>query len=136
MSKLREYQNIIIDAFNKITDDENNKSAIEKGAELIAESVAKDELIYIVGPGGHSNMIGEESLCRTGMLVGLNPMLDATNLIFGTSKTRMLQRHPQYAASLLDEYYIERGNVLIIVNAYGINGVLNREARRIYCSIS
>ena len=47
--------------------------------------------------------------------------IDATNLLHGTTKTRFLQRSGAYAAGLLEEYDIKAGDLLVVVNAYGIN---------------
>ena len=55
------------------------------------------------------------------MLVQLNPMIDATNLVHGTTKTRFLQRSGGYAKGLLEEYGVRKDDVIIVINAYGIN---------------
>ena len=78
-------------------------------------------------------MVSEECMCRAGVLANINPMLDATNLFNGTTKSRILQRNPAYAAGVLDEYYIPEGAILIINNSYGINALtieLALEARK------
>ena len=123
MSSVERYREIVLGVVNGVLDDEKNKDNIEKAAEMIAESSIRDELIYIVGPGGHSTMTCEECMCRTGVLANINPMLDVTNLLNGTTKSRILQRNPSYAAGVLDSYYVPEGAVLIINNAYGINAL-------------
>lgn len=115
------YYDIINNLLKKILEDEKNSENFRKGAEIIAKSIAAGELLYVAGTGGHSTIAAEECFCRAGVLVPINPMIDSINVLHGTSKTRFLQRTSGYAKMLLDEYYIKEGNVLIIVNAYGIN---------------
>lgn len=123
MTVNEKYKEVVLGVINGVSDDDETKKSIEKAAQLIAEATLRDELIYIVGPGGHSNMCTEECMCRTGVLANVNPMLDATNLLGGTTKSRILQRNPSYAAGVLDSYNIPKGSVLIINNAYGINAL-------------
>jgi len=118
---LKDYHKIISDTLDAIIGDSGNESALISAARLIANNVAKDRLVYLVGPGGHSNMTTEECLCRAGMIVQLDPMIDATNLLHGTTKTRFLQRSGGYAKGLLEEYNVQEGDVIIVINAYGIN---------------
>jgi uncharacterized phosphosugar-binding protein len=118
---LKEYHAIIASTFDAIMEDDKNEESLDRAADLIAHSIASDRLVYLVGPGGHSNMTTEECLCRAGMLVQLNPMIDATNLVHGTTKTRFLQRSGGYAKGLLEEYGVQKEAVIIVINAYGIN---------------
>lgn len=119
-SMISYYQNMQ-ELFTSIVEDENNEAAFKAAGRIIAEKLKEDELVYLIGPGGHSNMTTEETLCRAGMPVQLAPIIDATNLIFGTTKTRMLQRTGKYAEGVLEQYYIGKGDVLIVINSYGIN---------------
>lgn len=116
-----QYHQAIVQAYSAIMGDPANDRALQAAGKAIAERLADDRLIYLAGPGGHSNMATEECMCRAGMPVQLSPMLDATNLLHGTTKTRFLQRSGAYAAGLLEEYDIKEGDLLVVVNAYGIN---------------
>lgn len=131
---LKSYWKTVSELVDEIACEKHNEEAFSKAAELIADRLSKDELVYLVGPGGHSNMTTEETLCRAGLPVQLSPMIDCTNLIFGTTKTRFLQRSGNYAKGLLEQYYIKGGDVLIVVNSYGINYLcvdLALEARKL-----
>lgn len=133
MDTKKTYFELVKSVLDTIYHDENAQENLEKAVTLIAEATKRGELIYIIGPGGHSNMAAEECMCRAGVLANINPMIDATNLFNGTVKSRLLQRNPAYAAGVLDQYYIPEGSVLIIVNAYGINALtveLAMEAKR------
>lgn len=116
-----QYHQIITQVYSEIVNDPQNDKAFQTAGQAIASRLAEDKLIYLVGPGGHSNMATEECMCRAGMPVQLSPMIDATNLLHGTTKTRFLQRSGKYAQGLLEQYNIGKGDVLIVINAYGIN---------------
>lgn len=123
MTVLETYKKQVLTVIEAISTDEENQKNLETAAVMIAEATLKDELIYVIGTGGHSNMMTEELFCRSGVLANVNPMVDAVNMIYGTVKTRLLQRHPTYAAGVLDQYNIPKGSILIINNSYGINGL-------------
>ncbi len=92
----------------------------------MARSIMADRMIHVIGPGGHSNMAVEEVLWRAGGLAPINAILDpGTNLIHGAKRSNLIERTPNYAASVLDAYRVGRtpGEVIIIVNAYGINAM-------------
>lgn len=99
--------------------------AIDKGAELVSAAIARDELVHVIGPGGHSNMAVEEVLWRAGGLAPINAILDAgTNVIHGAKRSNIIERCPGYGIRVLDAYGINRPEeVIIIVNAYGINSM-------------
>lgn len=124
MSKeIRQYKESIIEILNKIEEGEEN---IKKAAEIMADAIMKDELIHIIGTGGHSNMAAEELLWRAGGLASINAILDAgINLVHGAKRSNIVERCEGYAKTVFDSYKIglEPGEVIIIANAYGINAM-------------
>lgn len=106
-----------------LTDIETSEGAkIDAAAEILVKTLEADRLINVIGTGGHSNLAAEEVLWRAGGLAPVNPLLDAgTNLIHGAKRSNYIERSPGYAKGVLDSYDIKTGDVLIIVNAYGIN---------------
>lgn len=117
------YRNTIAKILEQI---EEEVESIEKGAALMAESIAGGNVIHVIGPGGHSNMAVEEVLWRAGGMVPVNPILDAgTNLINGAKRSNYVERLPGYGICVMDAYGIgeKEGEVIIIVNAYGINSM-------------
>ena len=117
------YKNTIIDILNKIS---GETEMIQKAAKVVAESIAREEPVHVIGPGGHSNMAAEEVLWRAGGLAPMNAILDAgTNLIHGAKRSNIIERTPGYAIKVLDAYRVGKkpGEVIIIVNAYGINSM-------------
>ena len=96
--------------------------SIDKAATILADKVIEDRLINVIGPGGHSNMGVEEVFWRAGGLAPVNGILDAgTNLVHGAKRSNILERTPGYARAVFDAYRLGEGDVLVIINAYGIN---------------
>jgi uncharacterized phosphosugar-binding protein len=103
---------------------ENEQESLDRGAAILAKCVMDDRLINVIGPGGHSNLAAEEVLWRAGGLVPVNPILDpGTSLFFGAKRSNYIERTPGYAKAVLDSYLVGKNDVLIIVNAYGINAM-------------
>jgi uncharacterized phosphosugar-binding protein len=116
------YRDEIISILNTIERDEHD--SIDRAADILTKIVVEDRLINVIGPGGHSNLAAEEVLWRAGGLAMTNPLLDpGTNLIHGAKRSNFIERTPGYAKGVLDSYGISSGDVLIIVNAYGINAM-------------
>ena len=105
---------------------EQEKDKIKEVASVIADAVENDRMIHVIGPGGHSNIGVEEILWRAGGLAFWNAILDpGTNLIHGAKRSNVIERTPGYAIGVLDAYRVgrEKGEVIVIINAYGINSM-------------
>jgi len=117
------YRNTLVEIMDKIL---GEGETIQKASRVVAESIAKEEPVHVIGPGGHSNMAAEEVLWRAGGLAPINSILDpGTNLIHGAKRSNFIERTPGYAGRVLDAYRVGRkpGEVIIIVNAYGVNSM-------------
>ena len=64
---MHEYYRVISEVYSKIMEDPKNEEAFRAAGKAIAEKLKNDELVYLAGPGGHSNMTTEECLCRAGI---------------------------------------------------------------------
>jgi uncharacterized phosphosugar-binding protein len=96
--------------------------AITRAGALIADRVAQDRLIYVIGPGGHSQIGAEEVFSRAGGLACVVSFLDdGFYLGNGSERSMAIERTPGYARAILDHPEMGQGDVLIICNAYGIN---------------
>lgn len=127
------YQNTIIDIFNKIA---GEIETIRIAATKVAEVIAREEPVHVIGPGGHSNMAVEEVFWRAGGFASINAILDpGTNLIHGGARSMIVERTPGYGIKVLDAYRVGKkpGEVIIIANAYGVNSMcldIVEEAKR------
>lgn len=98
------------------------KTNILKAARMVAEQVKKDRLIYVFGPGGHSNLAAMEIFFRAGGLMHVSAMLNQeTMLNNGALKSMQVERLPGYGRIVVEDYGIGDGDLLIVCNAYGIN---------------
>ena len=116
------YLDEIINVLNEIKNTEQKN--ILKAAEMVAEQVKKDRLIYVFGPGGHSNLAAMEIFYRAGGLLHINAMLDQeTMLSAGALKSTKMERLSGYGKLVVEDYDIQSGDLLLVVNAFGINTV-------------
>ena len=103
---------------------ETEEAAIDRAAELTASSIEQDQLVHIIGTGGHSQMGAMEMFWRAGCLAPINPLLDPSLLpSMGAKHSNWMERTEGLAPSILSAYEVAAGETIIIVNAYGINPV-------------
>jgi uncharacterized phosphosugar-binding protein len=101
---------------------ELNRESFQAASRAMIERIKVDRLIYVYGTGGHSVINSEESFFRAGGLVQISPVIDAgVSLINGGLYTSVIGRTPGYARSVLKRYNLTPGDLLVIVNAYGMN---------------
>ena len=100
----------------------NEKERILQCARVIADHVEKDKLVYIWGPGGHSNLGAMEIFFRAGGLMHVSAMLNTELMLnSGAMKSMGTERLPGYGKIVVNDYGIGEGDLMIVVNAYGIN---------------
>ena len=121
--EIEQYKKTIASILDEITSED---ATIKKAAAVIGDSIMKDKVVHVIGPGGHSNMAVEEMFSRSGGLACMNAILDpGTNLSHGGFRSMQVERVPGYANAVLRSYGVGKtpGEVLIIANAYGINSM-------------
>ena len=98
------------------------RGAILHAARIIAGHVEKDKILYVFGPGGHSNLAAMEIFFRAGGLMHVSAMLNQeTMLSAGAMKSMQVERLPGYGKIIVEDYSIGTGDLLLVCNAYGIN---------------
>jgi uncharacterized phosphosugar-binding protein len=111
--------------------------AMDGAADRIADQIAADRLVHIYGPGGHSNLAAQEIFFRAGGLMHVSAILDEGTLLSGGALRSMaIERTPGYGKVVIGDWGLGREDLLILVNAYGINAALidaALEARRRGC---
>lgn len=101
---------------------EEERENILKGAKAIADRLAADRIIHVIGTGGHSYIGAEEIFFRAGGLFPVNAILDeGFSLGQGALRSMAIERTPGYVRAILENNDLRSGDLLIIVNAYGIN---------------
>jgi len=110
------------------------REALDAAADKLADQVAADRLIHIFGPGGHSNLASQEVFFRAGGLMHISAILDEGTLLSnGALRSMAIERLPGYGRIVIADRGLGEADLLILVNAYGINAALidaALEARR------
>ena len=115
---VREYLDTITGMLNRICDEQHEM--FDRAAGMMAQKVKQDGLIYVFGSGGHSNMMAEEMFHRAGGLACISPVFADSIRI---PHVPLGERSPGIAPYILDFYNINKGDLLLLVNEYGINPV-------------
>lgn len=117
---MTQYLHRVVDHLQRLHEEE--KDGIRDAARLIADHVKQDRLVYAYGPGGHSNLGSQEIFFRAGGLMHVSAILDEGTLLSGGALRSMaVERTPGYGKIVIDDYGLAEGDLLIIINAYGIN---------------
>lgn len=107
-----------------------NSAAVAGAASAVAGRLAEDRLVFVAGPGAHSQLAVQEVFCRPGLPAGLVPVIDrATLLTEGAFRSTAQERTPGRADQILAPYGITRDDVVLLVNASGVNATVIDLAR-------
>lgn len=107
----------------RILDEE--AAAIGKAADRLSQQIAADRLVHIYGPGGHSNLAAQDVFFRAGGLMHFSAILDeGTLLSSGALRSTAMERMPGYGRLVIRDYRLGAQDVLILVNAFGVNSAL------------
>ena len=122
MDYLTQYYDKVIDELREILEQEKEK--IKRAGAWIGQAIMDGRLLHVWGTGGHSSILGEEILYRAGGLVAVNAILDpGVSLMCGARRTTKIERLEGYAPRILTLYNLEPGDVMVIVNAPGMNAM-------------
>jgi uncharacterized phosphosugar-binding protein len=122
MDPLATYYNGVLDALRRVREEETDK--IKEAGRLVGESLAQDRLLHVFGTGGHSYIAGEEIFYRAGGLVPVNTILDpGVSLAEGAVRSTHVERSQGYAKAVLNSYPLQEGDIILVVNANGVNSV-------------
>ncbi len=122
------YLTIAADIVNRIA--ETQLSAIEQAAQICANTIVNDGLVFCWG-GGHSRMSVEEMFPRIGSYPGFYPMVELaltfyTNFVGadGLAQSFFLERQEKYAEAILANYEFGPHDSMICFSSTGINGLV------------
>ncbi len=123
------YLNKVTAHLERIRQEETDN--ILKAAQVMADHIKRDEVVHIYGPGGHSGVAAMEIFSRAGGLACINAILDGGTLLTnGGDRSMRVERLPGFGRIIMDTYGVKEGDLLILVNAYGINAALIDSALR------
>jgi uncharacterized phosphosugar-binding protein len=101
---------------------ETQSEAIEEAAQVIAQAIQADHLVYVFG-AGHAGILAQELFYRAGGLVPISPILPPglTTDVRPITLTSRLERLPDFGRQVIAETPIEKGDVLIVHSVSGRN---------------
>ncbi len=122
------YLTVAADIVNRIS--ATQLSAIEQAAQICAQTIVNDGLVFCWG-GGHSRMSVEEMFPRIGSYPGFYPMVELaltfyTNFVGadGLPQSFFLERQEKYAEAILANYEFGSHDSMICFSSTGINGLV------------
>ncbi|WP_026906884.1 SIS domain-containing protein [Paucisalibacillus globulus] len=114
--------------FGKITEllslvEKEEKSALEKAAHKVAETIQNDGIVHLFGCG-HSHILTEEVYYRAGGLVPIHPILHEPLMLHeGAVRSSTLERKNDYAKDFMMDEDIQTGDVIFVISTSGRNPV-------------
>ncbi|NCB31219.1 MAG: sugar isomerase domain-containing protein [Clostridia bacterium] len=120
MDAIEKFYQAVSDTLTQVMD--HQRANITTAAGWMADSVEAGKIFHVFGTGGHSNMAAIEMNHRAGNLVPANCILDP-GLSCEHGATRWCEKIPGYAQQVLRYYRVQPGDLMLQVNAYGINAV-------------
>lgn len=121
MTTSEAYFNELGKVFEKIRT--TQMGAINKAAEVCAEVLKHDGLIYTFGTG-HSHLLAEEIFSRAGGLAAVYPILEDPLMLNHAARSSYMERMPGYAKLLLDEVNPIPGSAIFLFSNSGRNTVV------------
>ncbi|MBE6808434.1 MAG: SIS domain-containing protein [Ruminococcaceae bacterium] len=116
-----EYYGKLTDILEDVKNTQGEK--IMAVAELVAETIKNDGIIYIFGCG-HSHLIGLDCFYRAGGLVNVSAMLDTDLMLHnGAAKSSKMEKMSGIAESVFERYCLTENDTLIVVSTSGKNAV-------------
>ena len=105
---------------------DNETDSMNQAAKLIAERVAKDQLIHVFGTGAHSIMGAMEVFWRAGGFANINPLFPAGISLVDSHPN--IERVAEMAKSVIRFYKVKKDDVILIINVNGINPITIQSA--------
>lgn len=120
---LKQYSTYIAQMLDQII--EVNEESLPRVIEETAQRVRDDKLIYVYGPGGHANIATQEAFFRAGGLMNIAAILDEGTLLSnGARRSMSMERTPGYGRIVIDNSGLGEGDLILIVNSYGMNSAV------------
>lgn len=103
---------------------QTQRQSMETAAAALADQIQAGKRIFVFGTGGHCTRVAEELFWRSGGLACVRPILDAgLQIVHGATRATKTERMEGYAKAPLDYYGVGKDDLLLLVNAYGINAL-------------
>ncbi|QIM16785.1 SIS domain-containing protein [Leucobacter insecticola] len=128
MSIATSYFDDVIEKLTRVRNTQNE--AIRQAAEICADTIAGDGLVFTFGTG-HGGFAALEMFPRTGGVTGFRPIVESSIALMhhvlgdqGTAQYRFLHTREGYGNAILRSHQIKEGDALILFSHSGINAVI------------
>lgn len=99
------------------------KEKIVQAAEIAAQTIANDGIIYIFGCG-HSHLIALDNFYRAGGLCNVAPILDTDLMLHnGAAKSSKMEKMSGIAEAIFERYVLKENDCLFVISTSGKNAV-------------
>ena len=114
------YLDAVIELLREVR--ETQSEVIEQAAQVIAQAIQANHLVYVFG-AGHAGILAQELFYRAGGLVPISPILPPglTTDVRPITLTSRLERLPDFGTQVIAETSIEKGDILIVHSVSGRN---------------
>jgi uncharacterized phosphosugar-binding protein len=121
------YFALVIERLNTVM--ETQAEAIEAAAEICAEAIARDKLVFTFGTG-HGSFAAMEMFPRTGTVTGFRPIVESTMISFhrvlgdgGARQYRFIHSREGYGDAILASHQLDGQDAMLIFSHSGLNAV-------------
>lgn len=128
MNILQEYYQTLQKGMEYVIKEEKN--AIEKAAQMMSDSIQRENDVYFFGTG-HSYIVGQEVFARAGGYAGFIPILENELGMNHAFKSTLIERTVEYADVLMGLYSFKKGDAIVMTSNSGRNALLIELALRL-----
>jgi len=128
MSIVSDYHQLLATRLAAIFD--TQAEAIDRAAEVCAESIGNDKLVFTFGTG-HGAFAALEMFPRTGTTVGFRPIVESTMISFhhvlgdmGARQYRFIHAQEGYGRAIFSAHQTDPGDTMLIFSHSGLNAVV------------
>jgi len=122
-----QYLEIMIERMQHVMQTQNE--AIETAAEICADAIGNDNLVFTFGTG-HGSFAAMEMFPRTGTATGFRPIVESSMISFhrvlgdgGARQYRFIHSQEGYRDAILASHQLKEGDAMLIFSHSGLNAV-------------
>lgn len=127
MSIVDDYHKLLSQRLDQIFD--TQRKNIDAAAEICADTIARDRLVFTFGTG-HGSFAAMEMFPRTGTVVGFRPIVESTMISFhhvlgdmGARQYRFIHTREGYGEAILSSHQIMPDDAMLVFSHSGLNAV-------------
>ena len=123
----KRYLQTVLDRLSTVMDSQTD--AIQNAANVCAEAILNDKLVFTFGTG-HGSFAAMEMYPRTGTVTGFRPIVESSMISFhrvlgdaGARQYRFIHAQEGYGKAIFDSHQTDPGDAIIMFSHSGMNAV-------------